>query len=260
MTFTYAQNYIKRVLLRSVTEANPWVYVTLQKWRYRNAKFRNRLVDKNSVLTIEGFPRSANTFALRAFQFAQGNDDLKIANHAHSYAQVLRSVQLGIPTILLIRHPREAIVSLSCNRIVVNDISFDDLINTWDIGWEIDYYTKFYSRLRKVADQVVVAPFDIVVSDFGQIIELVNEKYATNFNLFDHSEENQKAVFSKHRHHLSPSAKRKEFAPAVNAQLDLSQYRAKMELAVKEFNWWQTYITNNLKLEQTGPDGQKKTA
>jgi hypothetical protein len=43
---------------------------------------KNQVVDKETHLVIEGFPRSANTFAVAAFKYSQ-KGSIKIAHHLH---------------------------------------------------------------------------------------------------------------------------------------------------------------------------------
>jgi hypothetical protein len=76
----------------------------------RGEIFQERKVTKNTDIVIDGYPRSANSFAVGAFRHAQSTP-VKIGYHLHVPAQIVRSCELCIPTILLIRHPVDTIVS-----------------------------------------------------------------------------------------------------------------------------------------------------
>lgn len=69
-------------------------------------------VSQDTEIVIEGFPRSANTFAVVASTQAQGARPIRIAHHLHAEAQVLAGVERKLPVIVLIRQPEDAIRSL----------------------------------------------------------------------------------------------------------------------------------------------------
>lgn len=133
-------------------------------------------------ITIEGFPRSANTFAVNAFRYAQPERP-EIANHTHAPAQVIKSVKNGIPCILLIRDPIDAAVSLAIRE------------QTESMGELLNSYVRFYDPLIEYVPSLVIGSFEDVTTDYGEVIERVNAKYHTNFSVFDHTESNVEAVF-----------------------------------------------------------------
>jgi hypothetical protein len=142
---------------------------------------RECLLNDKSELVIEGFPRSANTFAVVAFRQAQ-KVDVPMAHHLHVEAQILRGVALGIPVVALIRKPEDAVKSL--------------LIRHPDVKPKhaIERYIEFYSAVEKVADKVIVADFDQVTSNFGGIISRINKKFRTDYKVFESSAENISSV------------------------------------------------------------------
>jgi hypothetical protein len=144
-----------------------------------------RIVTPDTQLVIEGFPRSGNSFARRAFVLAQDEtfDVARIAHHMHVPAQVVRAAQWRIPTLVVIRRPREAVVSFAI----------------WDpisVGQALRYYISFYETVEKYQDAIVVGLFEEVTEDYGQVIERINDKFGTNFNVFRHDEENVGKVFA----------------------------------------------------------------
>src|SRR5438874_8416960 len=61
---------------------------------------------------IEGYPRSANSFTVAAFARAQGwpgSGGGRIAHHTHAPAHVLEAIRRGIPAIVLLRDPADAV-------------------------------------------------------------------------------------------------------------------------------------------------------
>ena len=67
-------------------------------------KFRDVIARSETDIVIEGFPRSANTFAVAAFQYAQRRP-LTIARHTHAPAQIMLASRANIPCLVLIKFP-----------------------------------------------------------------------------------------------------------------------------------------------------------
>lgn len=142
----------------------------------------DRVVRSDTDLVIEGFPRSGNSFATFAFISSQQRQ-MQVAHHLHVPAQILRAVKFKIPVLMLIREPSKVVSSLLVPFpwLTVNDALFA--------------YHCFYKPVLPYLDDIVVATFDEVISDFGAVIEKVNKKYNTNFRLFEHTNENISHVF-----------------------------------------------------------------
>lgn len=162
-------------------------YVTLFPVPYLNIvralpSRRYKVVDKDTELVIEGFPRSGNTFAFVAFSLAQ-NREPKLAHHLHAPAQVLWAVKNRIPALVLIRDPEDAIISY--------------VIHTPEMSLRqaLRNYIRFYSRLAPYRNYFVIARFEEVIRDFGRVIQNVNTKFGTSFLTFEHTDENLKDCF-----------------------------------------------------------------
>lgn len=79
-------------------------------YAWSDSSRRPLLAHAGTDLTIEGFPRSANSYLVVAVQ--EANPDLVLAHHMHTVGAIRLSVRIGVPTVVVIRHPREAILSL----------------------------------------------------------------------------------------------------------------------------------------------------
>ena len=163
---------------------HPAVYFTLYRM-LRTRKDISRVVSPDTQLVIEGFPRSGNSFARRAFVMAQGEsfDKTRIAHHLHVPAQVVRAARWQIPTLVLIRRPRDAVLSFA----IWDPISVDQALR---------YYVSFYETAERYREAYVLGLFEEVTEDFGRVIERVNDKFGTTFSLFRHEEENVGKVFA----------------------------------------------------------------
>ena len=135
-------------------------------------------------LVIEGYPRSANTFAVIAFQHAQKNQ-VNLAHHLHATSQIKYAARNGIPIIVLIRDPKDAITSLVVRYPQAN------------IEGCLKEYINFYKSIYGYRNKFIVTDFKEVVSDFGSAINRLNKKLNTQFDVFNHNEENINAVFKE---------------------------------------------------------------
>jgi hypothetical protein len=133
-------------------------------------------------MVIEGFPRSGNTFAVEAFKQAQ-QDRVRIASHVHLPAQVIRAARWRIPTLVLIREPTDAVVSLLIRE---PEIALSQALKS---------YVSFYETLIEYRNAYVLGTFEDVINDYGGLIKQVNAKFGTQFSVFEHTEANITDVF-----------------------------------------------------------------
>jgi hypothetical protein len=159
---------------------NPSAFYSL----YRLArKDRARVVTPDTQLVIEGFPRSANTFARVAFNRAQ-SERVRIAHGLHVPAQVIRASTWRIPTLVLIRKPKDAVLSFA----IRDPISVDQALR---------YYLSFYETVEGYRDAYVLGHFEEVTEDFGDVIRRINDRFGTTFSPFSHDERNVDGVFAR---------------------------------------------------------------
>jgi hypothetical protein len=146
--------------------------------------WRKLLVVRKTQMVIEGFPRSGNTFAVEAFKQAQ-QDRVRVASHIHLPAQVIRAAQWRIPTLVLIREPADAVVSLLIRE---PEIALSQALKS---------YISFYETLMEYRNAYVLGIFEDVIKDCGAVIKQVNAKFGTQFAVFEHTEANVTDVFAR---------------------------------------------------------------
>lgn len=168
--------------LRTLLAGHPRLYLPLARWKYRSSDGA-QAVGRDTDVVIEGFPRSANTFAVVAFRLAQDRP-FRIAHHLHAPAQVLQGVRYGIPVLVLIRDPVDAVRSFILRK---PEIGPRQAFRT---------YIDFYRRCTSVLDHVCIAPFEQVTRDFGEVIGWANAKFRTAFTPFDHSRQAVERVYA----------------------------------------------------------------
>jgi hypothetical protein len=161
----------------------PWIFLPTVRFRpvlYQHDDPR-RWVSRTTEIVIEGYPRSGNTFTVVAFREAQGRE-IKIAHHLHAAAQIKRAARLGVPAIVLVREPSEAVLS-----VMVRDPDAS-------MRFALRSYIRFYSAIVPYLDKTVVAPFAMATSDLTSIIRTVNTRYGTDFKEFAPTEDTLDSV------------------------------------------------------------------
>lgn len=140
-------------------------------------RYRQYAVRPDSDAVIEGYPRSANTFAVVAFKMSQPKP-VNIGRHLHSLGHVYRGLQLAKPTLIVIRNPRDSVLSYA---IAQPQLRLESLLRE---------YIDFYEGIERLGDDVVLGEFNEVTNDFGAVIRRLNTRFATDFREFDSTPEN----------------------------------------------------------------------
>jgi hypothetical protein len=163
--------------LKTRVAASPTLALPLARFRHHGIV----LSDATEVV-IEGYPRSANSFSVVAFEVAQGRR-AAIAHHTHAPAHVLAAVRHRIPTIVLARDPAEAALEF---LLVRRELTAAQAL----LG-----YVRFYGPLLGAADRFVVGLFPQVTTDFGLVMTALNRRSGTSFTPFEHTEANVRRCF-----------------------------------------------------------------
>ena len=144
---------------------------------------KRRVVRPGDDAVIEGFPRSANTFASVAFEVSQPAE-VKFGNHFHSPAQFVLAKKYGIPAMLVLREPVSA-----CKSYLLHSPGLK-------AAEALERYIAFHRPLLEIRDFLAVAPFEEITTDFGQSILRMNRMFGCAFSAFDHTDESARKVFA----------------------------------------------------------------
>ena len=155
--------------LKTIVARHPSLALPIQRLRGRGEVLR-----EDTEIVIESFPRCASSFAVAAFRLAQEPHPSRIAHHTHTPAQVIAGVRRGVPTLVLIRTPEDAVLSH-----VIHTSSLTPRAS-------LRGYVGFHEPLLRHRDGFVVGTFEEVVGGFGSVIERVNERFGTAFLPFEH--------------------------------------------------------------------------
>ena len=232
--FSRIQDLLKilRHKMRMLVDACPVVYLSICKL---NPKSRGMVINDKTELVIQGFPRSGNTFATAAFIISQG-PEIKIARHLHAPAQVIVGVKKKIPTLVLLRSPRDAVLSLIIRE---PHISLKQALKD---------YIHFYKSIIAYKHGYVIATFDEITQDFDIVIKKINSRFGTRFRSFLHTEDNVKECFNlieqmdvedtglknvQERTVARPSSEREQIKAELERKFENPKYRRMLDEAEK---------------------------
>jgi hypothetical protein len=137
------------------------------------------LVNDETDLVIESYPRSGSSFALAAFNLAQRPTVFRVAHQTHAAGHVIEAVRRGIPTLVLIRGPEDVSVS---NMIRHPKRTARDLLRG---------YLRFYEPLLPHRDGFVVGAFEEVTGGRMDVVgRRINRRFGTSFAEFETTPEN----------------------------------------------------------------------
>jgi hypothetical protein len=129
------------------------------------------VIGPDTQAVIDGYTRSASTFAVYAFQLAQPRP-VRLAHHLHASAQLVEAARRGLPTLLVIRDPKGAVLS---HMVREPDVDLVDALHA---------YRRFHEALLPVRDSLVVGRFDEVTHEFATVVRRLNARFGTGFGVF----------------------------------------------------------------------------
>jgi len=166
--------------LRTWVSGHPRGYLAFARRKYTGHNVE--VIGPGTELVIDGFTRSASTFAVYAFQLAQ-DTPVRLAHHLHAPAQLIEAARRGIPAVALIREPQGAILS---QLIQEPDVALPDALFA---------YARCYERLMPYRPSFVIGEFRQVTEDFGAVIRELNKRFGTDFAEFVHSDASRRECF-----------------------------------------------------------------
>lgn len=136
---------------------------------FGDPRTRVNLVRPENGMVIDGFHRSANTYAVNSFLMA--NPSVRVSAHLHSPLALYDAQRFGRPMVLLVRDPRECIPSFLQMEARVSPIC------------AIEMYIQYYVATLKYLDHAVVADFPDTTGNFAEIIRRCNHKFGSQFSM-----------------------------------------------------------------------------
>jgi hypothetical protein len=156
--------------------------VPLAGWR--TPVRRPQVVGPESRACIEGFPRSGNWFALRAFLDANPGD-ASVGHHIHLAGQVARALRFGVPCLILVREPIAAVASF-----LVFEPRLAPRVALWS-------WIRYHETIARHAESIEICPFDELVESPASVVTRLNRRYGTDFTPPSLRAEDREAVFER---------------------------------------------------------------
>lgn len=215
---------LKRLLLqfkfevRSVLAREAWLspfYFPVIWWTKHKNKgiidVRECAVDDTTAFVIDGFQGSGNSFATVAFKRSQPAP-VRLAHHLHSPVQIIKAARRKLPTLITIREPKGAAISL---------------VSRWpyvSLSQAVRGYIHFYEKIEPFAPAFVVSPFHLTTRHLDHVIGEVNHRYGTDFGIFAYDEEDMQVLRGKDKLNSEKEVRRaalkKEMAEAFDREVD----------------------------------------
>jgi hypothetical protein len=214
---------ISKNLFKDFLDEYPAGFMAALRFVRRNRPTLASLLEPATEIVIDSFPRSGSSFTCRAFE-ADSRHRPKVAHHVHHSSHIIEAARLGVPALVLIRRPRDAIVSLKALSIQGAGMSLTE--RTFPMWLFTRWYVHFYQRLVPHLSSLVLADFSQVRQDVGVIIRRVNDKFGTSFEEFVHTPATQQAIFASNGFHLSPSRERDIIKTGIAAEYDARANRS----------------------------------
>lgn len=138
----------------------------------------NFVVQSDTDLCVEGFPRSANSFLVRMIHVT---NEIEIAHHTHAVANIREAIRNRIPTTILIRDPLDAAVSAA---IYANEETF------WRVFSD---FIRFYTYVEEVEEHLLICKFETATNEVNRVINGLNQTFDAGFKpLSSHNEAERK--------------------------------------------------------------------
>jgi hypothetical protein len=118
-------------------------------------------------LCIDGFPRSANSFAVNLVQTAR--PDLRINHHLHSPVIIKKAVRDEMPIFILFRNPEDAVTS-EYIRLKFSEERIPD------VKWLINRYIRYYNIVQVHVEDVFTVSFEKVTQTPVEYLKYVFSK------------------------------------------------------------------------------------
>lgn len=154
-------------------------------WPYMNHRpgYSLLLPKAGDDLCVDGFPRSANSYAFYLTKLSQGPDFL-VSGHTHSSRTLWRALDLGVPAVVLTRAPRGVAASMVQHT--------GSMVTLGDVARA---YIRFHRELLTIRDHLIISDFPRTTNEGTWFLLECNRRHATSFLPYAATEANERAVF-----------------------------------------------------------------
>jgi hypothetical protein len=196
---------------RALLAEHPRLYLPIAARRYPDG-----VIGDDTELVIDGFTRSAVTFASIAFQLVQERP-VRVAHTLHAVGHIRAAVSRRLPVLVTARNPDDVALSAVIREPFLN------------VRTVLAAYARFYGRLLPERERIVVGPFDRVVTDLGSVIDELNHRFGTRFSRFPHTQENVELAYAIIEDRARRPPWLRDLGRFQAGMIDYPTYRARVE-------------------------------
>lgn len=147
------------------------------KQKIKKRMLKVRLPQKGDNFYIDGYPRSGNTYCLTFTKYVLPH--AKYAHHLHSLAPLKLALSEKIPTIVLMRHPKECIASLAILKSYYNRGFSKNENNIKDLIYN---YVSYYTYVLNNFERINLLPFHTVINS-TELLSFFRNKLGISIDL-----------------------------------------------------------------------------
>jgi hypothetical protein len=141
-------------------------YLRLIEWKHGDKP--DRSIGPDTELVIEGFGRSASSYAVVCLELAQDRP-VRSVHHTHASAQVVKAARLHVPTLVIVKKPDDVAIS---HMVRHPGLSARTILRSW---------IRFHRGVADMANDVLVISVEELDTDYGGAIRRLNAKFGTSF-------------------------------------------------------------------------------
>lgn len=123
-------------------------------------------------MVVEGYPRSSNTFTVDflSLLLKRAGKAAHIAHHTHDVTNLLLGLKMGVPAVVLLRNPVDAVASF----MIYSNLGVEEAVTR---------YVDFYRPLLSVRKRTLIVPFEVLTGDFNLFVTALNERFGMTLPL-----------------------------------------------------------------------------
>ena len=168
--------------LKALISSNKFLYII---WFYIFLKKKNKdlkLPKRGDSLYFDGYPRSGNTYTFGLIYRVYPSLHCNVSHHLHSVIALKMALSKNIKSIIIIRHPKNAIISYLFSKRVefLKDSGVADEL--------ISQYVSYYDFVNKNLKDIRIINFDRFITNEKMVLQNIENYtgHTPQINMYNH--------------------------------------------------------------------------